>query len=256
MDKVEKILNKLKKFKNSQSKILTVYLGVALRKSAPSSQVLSILHSQVHQNLQEEERKFFKKDITKIDDYLKTSYDSHGKRSVVFFTAGKNLWEILEFEFYLPSLCVVSYSPYTHPIVEAHAQYKPYLVILADRKKARLFTVHLGAVEEHKDVFDAQVPQKVKRGDDTWDQQNKIQRHIEDHLHRHLKIIAQETHEFVKNYPVSFIIVGGNKDIIPKVKKHLKYPLNRLVLGDFVTELNLPLNEIFLKSKEIASQFG
>ena len=146
-DKGEKILERLEKYKNSQFPIMSVYLGVAQRKAAPSFLMSSLFHSQVHQNLGEEEQKTFKDDIKRIDEYIKTSYDSRGNRSIVFFTAGKKLWETLEFEFYLQPLCVVSYSPYIQPIIEALDEYKPYLVLLADREKARLFTVHLGEVE-------------------------------------------------------------------------------------------------------------
>lgn len=255
-DKVEKTLKKLAAFSNSQFPVLTVYLGIAQKKSPPSSIMSSIFHSLVHQNLGEEEQKTFKKDLSRIDDYLRTSYDSRGTKSVAFFSGGGKLWAILEFEFYLPPLCVVSHSPYTSPITNAFGEYKPYLVLLADREKARLFTVHLGEIEEHKDVFNGLVPQRVKHGDDTWDQQNKIQRHIEDHLHRHLKFIAQEAHDFAQKHPINFVIIGGHKDIIPKIQKHLTYPLNKMILGEFVTELNIPLNDVFLHSKGIAKTIG
>lgn len=255
-NKVEETLKKLAGFANSQFPILSVYIGTAEKKSAPSSVISSIFHSQVHQNLGEEEQKKFRKDLKRIDEYFKTIYDSRGNRSIVFFTADKKLWEVLEFEFYLPPLCTISYSPYIHPIMEAFGEYKPYLVLLADREKAKLFTVHLGEIKEHIDLFNADVPQRVKHGDDTWDQQDKIMRHIEDHLHRHLKLIAQKTKEFYQEHPVSFVIVGGHKEIIPKVKKHLIYPLNKMVLGEFITELNIPLNEVFLKSKIVAEQIN
>lgn len=251
-NQIDGIIKRLKEFVNSKFPILSIYLGVAQLKSPTSTLFVSQVHSQVHQSLGKKDQKIFKKDLERIESYIR-DWDSRGKRSLVIFTAGKKLWEVLDFEFYLPPLCVVSYSPYMHPVTEALGEYKSYLVLLADREKARLFIVHLGEVEERKDVFDAQVPQRVKHGDDTWDQQGKIMRHIEDHLHRHLKFIAQETSKFVRDYPVSFVIVGGHKDIIPKIKKHLAYPLNKMVLGQFVTELNIPLNKVFLQSKKIAA---
>ena len=251
---IDKILKKLFKFKNSPSPILSIYLGSA-SKQTPSSTLMSTqFHSLIHQNLTGKEQKIFRSDIDKIDTHLRESYDSRGKRSIAFFSGGKNLWETLDFEFYLSPLCLVSYSPYTRPITEALDKYKKYLVLLADREKARIFTVHLGKIEEHEDVFGIDVPQRVKRGDDTWDQQNKILRHIEDHLHRHLKLIAEKTNQFAKNNPVNFVLIGGHPEMIPKIKKHLPYPLNKMVLGKFVTELNIPLNEIFLNSKKVVAE--
>ncbi len=253
-EEFNKVINKLQEFNNSSFPVLSVYLGSAT-KQAPSSTLLSTqFHSQIHQTLSDQEKKLFRKDLERIGDFIKSEYNARGKRSVVFFSAGKKLWETLKFEFYLQPLCLVSYSPYIHPIMEALDKYKKYLVLLADREKARLFTVHLGEIREHRDIFNGVVPQKVRAGDDAWDQQNKIFRHIEDHLHRNLQLITRATDDFVKNNPVSFVIIGGHKEMIPKIKKHLKYPLSKMILGEFVTELNIPLNEIFLKSKKIAAQ--
>jgi hypothetical protein len=250
------ILERLEKYTGSGFPILSVYFGTDQIKSPTRDLFLSQLHSQIHEKLDKNTQKTFKKDIERLDSFIRTSWDSRGKRSLVVFTSGKKLWEILDFEFYLHPQLIVSNKPATYPLTKALDKYKPYLVLLADREKARLFTVHLGKIREHKDVFNGEVPQRVKHGDDTWDQQNKIQRHIEDHLHRHLELIAQETKDFVRKNPVRFVIVGGHKDIIPKVKGHLTYPVNKMALGTFVTELNIPLNNIFLHSKKISAQIN
>ncbi len=254
-DNINEQLKKLNRLSGSPFPILSVYLGQAQKKSPASSQIYSQFHSLVHQNLDTEGQKIFKEDIERIDSFLRYSWDTRGKRSVVIFSSGKKLWEILEFEFYLPPQLVIEGSPYTKPIQGACNNRKKYLVLLADHEKARIFTVHLGRIEEHTDIFGGNVPQRVKHGDDTWDQQDKILRHIENHLHQHLERIAQKTNGFIKNgYHIRYIIVGGHKEIIPKIKNHLTWPANKLVLGQFVTELNVPLNEIFLKSKKVAHQ--
>lgn len=129
-----------------------------------------------------------------------------------------------------------------------------YLVLLVDREKARLFTVHLGQIDETKEIFDPSVPQKVKHGDNAWDAQDKIFRHIQDHLHRHLKLITQETAKFANGRNIQFILIGGHKELFAKIKKHLPKNLADKVKGTFVTELNIPLNDIFLKSKESAQK--
>lgn len=252
----DKTIGQLLKLGSTHYPILTVYLGFEGKKVATSSLLATQFHSQVHQHLGEKERKYFKKDLIKIDDYVNNQLDTHGKRSLVIFSSGKNLWEVMAFEFFLPPLLVVCYLPYLNPILEAVNRYLKYLVILVDREKARLFSVRFGEISEHLDVFDDKVPQNVKAGDDSWDQQNKIFRHIEDHLHRHLKLISETVDDFVKNNPVSFVIIGGHQEMIGKFKKHLNYPLNKMVLGEFVTAVNSPLNKVFLQSKRTARQVG
>lgn len=126
---------------------------------------------------------------------------------------------------------------------------KKYLVLLVDRKRARMFTMTNGIVRHEEEVIDGFVPQKVKHGDDTWDAQDKIFRHIEDHLHRHLTLIAKRAAEYVKKERVTDIVIGGHKPLLPKVKKHLPYPLNKKVKGTFVTELKAPFGEILKRAK-------
>ncbi len=170
------------------------------------------------------------------------------------FSTGKNLWGVLVFEFFLPLLAIVLHSPYLKPIEEALGTYQKYLVLLVDREKARLFTVHLGVIEEYRDFFNGEVPQRVKAKTINLGRGDKIMRDIEGHLHRHLQLINQKTREFIKGKNIHFIIIGSHKELLPKIKSHLLYPLNKMVLGEFVTELNIPLNEILTHSKRVASE--
>lgn len=121
-----------------------------------------------------------------------------------------------------------------------------YLVLLVDRKKAKLLIVSSGKIEEHKDILIDNVPQNVKAKKIDYGREDKIFRHIEQHLHYHLQLIAKETKEFIRGKDISFILLGGHKELLPKMRTHLKYPLNKMVKGKFVTELNIPLGNIML----------
>ena len=242
-----------KKYLNTSYPILSIYLGFAGKKTPSTQVVMSLFHSYIHRFLSDDEQKIFEKDIKKIETYLSENFDSRGKRSIVFFSSGKHVWEVFSFEFYLPPMCIVGYSPYFRPIAEALTAYKKYLVLLVDRKKARLFTVHLGEIEEQKEFIDGRVPQNVRANErDFYGRSDKIFRHIEDHLHRHLQLIAEAVSAFIREHDGSFLIIGGHKELVPKVKKHLPPPVQKMVLGEFVTELNIPLKDIFLHSKKIA----
>lgn len=243
----------LNKYKNSESPVLSVYLGNSEKKSPSVKTLLSQFHSLIHEKLNREEQDKFRLDISKIEAYLEELFDSRGKRSVVFFSAGKGLFEVLDFEFFLPTFCVISNATYLKPINKAFGIHDRYLVLLADRKRARLFTVHLGEIEEHEDVFGEFVPQKVRQINKAWMREDKILRHIEDHLHRHLSLIAQKTAEFIRNKNIHFVVIGGHREFFSKIKKLLPPFLSRKVLGEFVTELNIPLNVVFLQSKKIAA---
>lgn len=249
--KIEEKIKKLRSYRNSLFPILSLYLGFEGKKSSPLSLFLSKLHSLIYKNFNKDEQEIFRKDVAKIDSYLRDFFDTRGNKSIVFFSSGKNLWEVISFEFYLPPLCLISNSPYLIPLQKAITEQKKYLVLLVDRKKARLFTVHLGNIEEHIDVFGEFVPQKVRQINKAWAREDKILRHIEDHLHRHLQLIAKITDEFAKNKDFKFLILGGHRGLFKKIKKHLPKYLTKKIKDTFVTELNIPLNDIYLRSKKV-----
>lgn len=236
--------------------ILSVCLSTNGKQVPYSSYFSTQLHSLVHQNLSEEQRREWQVDLERIENYLHGFLDRSNVRSLVFLTSGKKFWQVMDFEFSLPPSCRILSKSYLKPFEEIVDKYQKYLVLLVDRKKARLFTVHLGKIEEHKDIFGADVPQNVKAKKIDYGREDKIFRHIEIHLHRHLQNIALVAKNFAKGKNIHFIIIGGHAEIIPKMKKHLRYPLKQKVLGQFVTELNIPLNEVFLHSKKVATEIN
>lgn len=234
--------------------ILSVYLGAGEKRPPDSDFLIAQLHSLIHKSLLEVQRNEWKKDIDRINEYLHESVDRSNVRSYVFFTSGENLWQVFNFEFFLPPLCKISRERYMEPFRKVLDKYQKYLVLLVDREKARLFTVNLGKIEEHKDVFEGEVPQNVKAKKIDWGRDDKIFKHIQQHLHYHLQFIAKAALEFAKGKGINFVIIGGHKEMIPKMKAHLLYPLNKMVKGEFVTELNVPLNKVLLLSKKIVSR--
>lgn len=118
------------------------------------------------------------------------------------------------------------------------------MILLVDRKRSKMFTLVNGLVMKNEEFKFSDTPRKVRHGDDTWDAQDKIYRHIEDHVHRHLASIAESATIFAKQNHVSGIIIGGHKPLFSKIVNHLKYPLNKKVKGTFVTELKAPFDEI------------
>ena len=131
---------------------------------------------------------------------------------------------------------------------------KIYMVLLVDRQKAKMFTISDGAVEKIEEFKDGHVPQKVKHGDDTWDAQDKIFRHIEDHLHRHLTLVGKKAAAFTKENNITGIIIGSHRPLFSKIEKHLPYPLSRKIKGRFVTELKAPFNEILQRAERLIEQ--
>lgn len=131
-----------------------------------------------------------------------------------------------------------------------------YLFVIADRKQAKLLTFYDGIFEEYKEISDPSVPQKVKSNKGEIDAGNpRILRHIEDHLHRHLKLISGKVDEFVGLKPVHAVLIGGQKNFHHLIRKHLSPALQKKIVKEFVTELKIFQNKLISNCEKAILQF-
>lgn len=247
-------ISKLEKIRKLSSPVLSVYLSNPNKKSPSNRALIMQFHSLIDNNISKLQQKILKQDIQKIETYLRDVFDTHGNRSVIFFSAGKSLWEVIPLEFCMPSQLIISDRPYFEPLKKAFKKYVPYLVVLVDRKRAKFFTVYLGRLEEKKEFVSEEVPQRVHAVHEFLGREDKVSRHIEDHLHKHLALVANEVVEFTKNKKFNMILIGGHKEIMPKFIKHLPGDYRKKILTQFVSELNIPINDIFLRSKKLVEK--
>jgi hypothetical protein len=118
-----------------------------------------------------------------------------------------------------------------------------------------MFTVEQGEIVDHSEFIGGYVPQKVKStGRDISGGDGDINfRHNEELLQRHIDLAAKAVTKFTKAGDIHFVIIGGHAEMFKKVAKSLPSSLQTKVAGSFVTEVNIPLNEILLESKKIAA---
>lgn len=119
-----------------------------------------------------------------------------------------------------------------------------YLFVIADRKFAKLLTFLDGVLEDHLEIEDDSVPQDVKSNkEENYARNNKIIRHIEDHIHRHLQLISKKADDFVGLKRIHGVFIGGHKEMHHLIKKHLNPSLQKKIVGEFVFPLKVNKNE-------------
>lgn len=116
---------------------------------------------------------------------------------------------------------------------------------MADRKKARVFTIYLGRFEGPGEEFDAEdVPQNIKAVDG---RRGKIERHIETHLKKHLQSVGKKVMDYLirnKVKQVDGVFIGTHKELYADTKNNLPKKLQDKVLGEFVMEPNAVIGDI------------
>ncbi len=254
METVISIKSRLDDLAARREPLVSVYLGHEGLQPPKGGILMTQFNSLIHSQLTKAERSDRQSELRKIEEYL----GRHGggtARSYAIFADLPAVWEVFEFEFFLPPLITVGRAD-VEPILHALESHSKYLVLLADREKALVFNIELGVITERSELTGGDVPQMVKaiRHDGIVGKDDKIARHIEDHLHRHLQIIAETVGKLTRTKEINFVIIGGHKELLRKLKHHLPPDLQRKIVAEIVTALDISPAEVLHKTKPIAAE--
>ena len=226
-------IDQIVKIESPEHPILSVYLDLeaASRENKPFPvalrEVIETLEGCLSENqgllsaLREEE--------ARVGYFLQEEYRQGGKGLVIFTCSPMDLWQLYNLPVPVRSEARFEVRAYNKPLVALVDDYARYGVVLVDKEKARLFTVFLGEIEEHKQVTDV-VPGKHKQGG--WSSAN-YQRHHETHVLWHLKRVAEVLAENHESKPFDRLILAGPEEALAEFRHLLPKDLAGLVVGIF-----------------------
>lgn len=193
----------------------------------------------------ESQRKALERLLREVDRGVRKELfpDAPG-RLLVVFADNQGLWREYRLPVSLPSRMVIQQSPHVRPLSLLLDEFPRYGVLVADSRNAHLFSLYLGDFEEYPDVLiQDEVPDQVSAkksmtvssaGVYSGMGDQRIQRHIEDHVHRHYKHVAKRCFEVFKREGLDRLIVAApDEGEISRLKDHLHSDLQRRWVGTF-----------------------
>ena len=246
------VLKKLEDYQNSPFKILSVYLGSSEIQAPNLEAFHTQFHSLLHEHFTKEMREAYADDIARIEAFIADYTPS--AHSLVFFSAGDALWEVVELSYGIEPTLQLDESPYLAPLQHATVKQPPYLCLLIDREKAIAFIVDQDEIIAHTEVKTGYVQPREKgtNKDDELRQPDTEARYSEATLHRHIEASLNKIMEFLRGHEYSFVLIGGHKPMFTKITQLLPSELQGKVKGYFVSELNVPLQVMFDASKQVS----
>lgn len=256
-----KQLDVLSGFKNEDFLVSSFYL--CLERGRATNKEAKIITKDMIKNTSEE---LPNKDLNKIQleslytDFAKIQSVIEGlepgkNRGVAFFScSGANFWQHYTLPKCFSNSLVVGPQPFLRPLKALLEEYKRYCIVVLEKERARTFGLYLEEIEDYSDIF-SEVPSKVKEGGWYGLEERKIQRHIEDHAHRHYKKVAESTMQFFNEYHFNWLILGGPDDILKEFENHLHSYLRQRVVGKFTGDVSkATIHEILQRSLEVTQQ--
>jgi len=181
-----------------------------------------------------------KKKILKLVNAAKKQIDlirlPAGARTIVVFCDGKNSMKIYRVPVYIRSMLIVEADYYIHPLLKAMEKFLRYMAAVVERNRAEFISIFLGEIEGEPEVMESDVPKKIRTSSsDDWKgrREQKIERHIEDHLHRHFKAIALKIQDYFKANKFDYLIIGGHKEMQVKLGELLDNKSAEKLIGFF-----------------------
>lgn len=252
--------------------VVSLYLNVT-----PPRPFKSELHSLIHEKrlrlaeagLDRDLRREIDALLDRMRSYVDGLRELPGTRLLVLFAAPDGFWQEYRLPVAYPSRLYVEPDPHIRPLTALLDQFDRYCVLVVDARKARLFTMYLGEIEEHLGYFESDTPSWISDGEGRaargpavgpgpwagW-RESKIQRHIQDHVHRHLKEVSARVFQGFKAFGFDRLIVGApqGKDgkIFPLLERHLHSYLRERLAGVFPGAPDMPEAELKARALETA----
>lgn len=257
MEQVEE----LSSFKANPFLVSSLYLNVNEKRFSKKEYVIRLkdLIKQRRQDVKNadvnsEIKTSLEEDFKKIQNYVEQEFSGKGVRGVVVFSASKkNFWQVYHLPLPVKTCLIVSGEPYVRPLTALLDEYKHYCTVAVSRDKARIFEVYLGEITEHTEIFN-QVPGKVRIAGWYGLEERRIERNIEDKVHRHFKEVADATLELFKKKRFDWLIVGGKRESVSTFEKHLHTYLRDRIIDRVDLDPNASLHEALLKTQEVAQR--
>jgi peptide chain release factor subunit 1 len=169
-------------------------------------------------------------------------------RGVALFSCSEaELWEEVRLPRPVRDRAALADHPHVLPLEVVVETYERFCTVLLDREKARLFLVHMGSITEQSDVLD-DVPGQHDQGG--WSQ-SRFQRHIEEHVGRHLKHVGEVLLRFFKRRGFEHLILAGPEETVAEFERGLHDYLKKRVVARITLPMTAGEEEVLARSMEV-----
>lgn len=132
-----------------------------------------------------------------------------------------------------------------------------YLFVVADSKKAFLFLFKRGNLEDSRDIMDPGVMKKIKSNSREMHGRNtKLMNKRGNQLRDHFSKILEEADVFIRGKHINGVFLGGHQPLFKALENEMSSELRTLLRGNFVTELNIPREELIAHCTKVLEGYA
>jgi peptide chain release factor subunit 1 len=181
------------------------------------------------------------RDKQRMSDFLRDEFDRRGARGLALFSSSRaGLWHEQPLSRPIRDRAAVRARPYLLPLEAAVEKAETVCTALVDREKARILVSRLGEMEEATSILDEVPGQHVQGG---W-AQARHQRHIEDHVLRHLKHVADALLRLHQRRGFDHLVLAGPDEVLAELERSLHDYVRRTVVDRASLPIGASVREV------------
>jgi len=191
-------------------------------------------------------------DLRKIQTYVEQHAplwikEEQVRQVVIFSSQPLRFWQVYPLPRTARERAIVDLSPYIRPLTLLLDEYKRYYVVLLDPKKARLFEMFLGSIQEEEKFVD--VVGRVKTPPP------RLRRKVDYAIYNHYQRVAEVLYDRYRLGRFDLLIVGGPPDAVSAFLMFLPYTLRQVLAGTFKAPVNLSIREALKEARKIEENY-
>jgi peptide chain release factor subunit 1 len=252
------LLRKLAAWETGGLPVTTLYLDVDGRRYVRRNEYLVRMEDLLKQAAVAPDRNdreahgSFRRDCQRIREFIANEFERSGKvRGLAMFScSGAGLWRDVAFPQPVRDRLVVASRPHLLPLEALLEQSEAFCTVIVDREKARIVVSRLGETEDVSSVLD-DVPGQHDQGG--WSQP-RYQRHIEEHVQRHLKHVANALLRLQQERGFDHLLLAGPDEVVAALERELHDYVRRTILGRTSLAMTAPMDEVLERTMEMERQ--
>lgn len=249
----DELIDVLATFEGGDNYVLSVYLNLDTERQVARSHrlILDDLIAGLTANaeLDEAMTAALSAEAQRVREYLETEAPG-GNGLALFACAPLDLWEVYELP--VPVEDAVFFEPTLHllPLRDVLDEYERYAVALVDQQRARLYTIHLGQIEEQQEISNNVLSRQSNGG---WSQARYQRRH-ELQVGKHLEQVVGVLTDMLERRPYDRLVLAGQHNATRELQAMLPQHLADRLATTLPADLSLKDPQVVEKTLEAARE--
>lgn len=241
-------IEELEAFDGGEAHVLSVYLDLDPARQVRRSYRMAFedLLKEARERLEKRTHSDLIREAARVQEWLE-DLEPCGKGLALFACAPRGLWQAHCLPVRVMDHLAFESRPNLPPLLEILDEYERRAAALADKQRARLVTVLLGAIEP------TEAPRAPMSGthEPGGSSQTNDQRHRQAYVHWHLKRVAQHLAEVDRSRGFDRLILAGPEEAASELRRLLPPALAHRLVAVIPAELSANETEILDKTLEI-----